>query len=385
MRVALLAPDVNLSAKTGDAWHVKDVSLALARAGTTVDLVVAEPAGWPGGEGIHIHQLAPGNALCGAIRLQRQFGLDRPDVLYERRESAKLSASLAQLSGRPYFVEINGMTGEEKAMQGRPDSDPRWIQKWKAAVRGRLLRGARGIVTVTEGLRREVMAEYRVPSDRFVVIPNGVDLGLFRPWDKDEARRQLGLQGPGPYLVYVGNLVAWQGIPTLLGALNRIRQKWPQIEALIVGDGIERLSLEAKARDLGVASHVRFVGWQPRERVPLWISAADIAVMPATLRRNQRIGSSALKLREYLACGRPVLATNFEGGGPFLERHGVGRGTRGDEPEDFATVTLSLLADPAAMETMGTRARILAERELSWDLVAQRLLAFFAIGMDRGT
>jgi glycosyltransferase involved in cell wall biosynthesis len=380
----LLAPDIDLSGFTGDVWHVKDVALALGRAGTPVDLVVGKAAGWIAGDGVRLHELPAGNTILAALRLRRLFRPACPDVLYERRESPKLAASLSWLLNRPFFVEVNGVTAEEKAIQGRPNSMPNWIRRRREAVRGRLLRRARGVVAVTRGLRDFVVSQYGVSRDRLAVIPNGVDLDLFRPMDKRVARTRLGLVGDGPYLVYVGNLVGWQGIPSLLDATVRLRREWRAIQVLIVGDGIERQALEERTAELGLGFHVRFVGREQRERVPLWIGASDIAVMPATLRRNAQIGSSALKMREYLACGRPVVAPDIEGGGPFLEAHGVGRGTRGDDAEDLASVLSVMLSDLPTLDAMGVRARKVAEAELSWDLVARRLLAFFAEGEPKG-
>jgi len=377
MRIAFLAADIDLSGRTGDVCHVKDLVCALSRLGCQVDLVIANPADWTPPASVRLIPTPSGNALRAALELRWMLGKKPPDVIYERRESPKLAAVLGRLLGRPYFVEINGLVEEEMAMQGRPDRTPPPLREAKAMVRRRLFAWSAGVVAVTEGLKAALAASYAIPRERIIVVPNGVDLHRFNPLPKDEARRALSLPGDAPIVVFVGTFVAWQGVGTLIAAMERVKAELPHAQLLLVGDGQERPSLEAEAERRGLGKRVRFVGWVARDDVPRWICAADVAVMPSTLRRNARIGSSALKMREYLACGRPVVATNIEGAGPLLEREGIGVGVAGDDPIQLARALIGLLRDSETITAMGIRARTFAQRELSWDLSARRILDFF--------
>jgi len=377
MHVVFLAPDIDLSGYTGDVWHVKDLTLAFARAGCVVDLVVANPAAWFGGPNVRMSPTPRGSFLAAARTLKTRFLDDPPDVLYERRGSPKLSATLGHLLHRPYFVEINGLVEEEKQMQGRPEAGPGWLLQIKRSARGRLFRSSAGIVAVTNGLKDALIEMHRIPPALIRVIPNGVDIDVFRPMPVAEAREVLSVPRDAAVAVFVGNLVAWQGVSTLLEAASIARRDLPGLRLYIVGDGIERKALEAMALQLGLGDSVRFLGRVPRDEVPRWIAAADVGVLPSTLRRNLRIGSSALKLREYLACGRPAIATNLEGAGPMLEAAGVGVGVRGDDAPDLGRALVSLLNDPSRRADMGRKAREFAERELSWDRVAGRVLELF--------
>lgn len=381
MRIPFLAPDIDLSGHTGDVWHVRDVTVALARAGADVLLVVANAGTFhlPGGR---VQDLRPRRLLPSLLFLWKWGRAFEPDVIYERRFSPKLSALLGFLLRRPFWVEINGIPEDEAAMQGRPIPRGR-LSVVKEKLRGVLFRLAAGIVTVTHGLRREMIGRHGFSPAKVFVVPNGVDASFFRPINRGEARRRLGLDADTHYLCLVGNLVSWQGVATLIASMVAVKREVADVRLLVVGDGIERSRLERQAYRLNLRASVHFIGQVPREDVPWWISASDIGVMPATLRRNDRIGSSALKLREYLACGIPVVATNIEGGGPLLETHEVGLGFQGDSVDDLARKLIHLLRDPELRSAMSARARPFAVEQLSWDRSACELLRIF--GMEQGT
>ncbi len=377
MRVAFLAPDIDLSGFTGDVWHVKDLAIALGRAGCSVDLFVAESAGWIPGGSVRVRRIPGGSFLSAATALARMYRKDLPDIIYERRFSPKLSAALARLIGRPYLVEINGLVDDEMAMQGHVDPAPKLVRAFKASLRGRMLRHSVGLVAVTEGLRDALIQQYRLPPERITVIPNGVDLRLFTPDSKDAARRMLGIGAAERLLIFVGNLVVWQGVATLLLALPIVLQHIDSAKLVVVGDGPERPVLETLSASLEIEGKVRFAGRVERNLVPVWLHASDVAIMPCTLRSHLKSGSSQLKFREYLACGVPVVATNVPGAGPVLEREGVGLGCRGDDPQDLARAIVQLLDSPENLGAMGRRARAFAERELSWDRSAAALVGLF--------
>lgn len=373
MRVAFLAPDVDLSSLTGDAFHVKALATALARSGCRVDLVVARDDGEKMSADVRVHILTEPRVFRAALYLVRQFAQERPDVIYERRMTPKLGAILGFLLDRPYFVEVNGVPEDEAEMLGERDPMPAWVRQVRKTVRGFLLRHAVGIATVTCGLKVVLQREYGISERRIRVIPNGVDTKLFHPIAKDLARATLEISPQSQTILFVGNLAPWQGIHTLVKAMPHVRREFPDARLVIVGDGVERTRLQSIAGELCPDGAVHFEGSVPHDQVPIWIGASDVCVMPSTVRRNAKIGSSALKLREYLACGRPVVATDIEGAGPFLEEHRVGFASRGDDAEDLATRIISLLQNPDLMLSMGERARGLAIREMSWDLTANRL------------
>ena len=168
------------------------------------------------------------------------------------------------------------------------------------------LRRAERVVALSESLRA-MAVELGRPAHRIAVIPNAVDGEVFTPLDRAEARRRLGLAGPGPRLLFVGTPSPRKGIERVLDALPALAGRWPTIELMMVGGpGAERSSphaLRRRAERLGVAERLVFAGPRPPEELAAWYSAADAFVLPS------RLEGSPNAVLEALACGTPVVAT----------------------------------------------------------------------------
>lgn len=385
MRVLLLAPDVDLSGHAGDVSHVEDLTSALCHAGCEVDLFVSNPSEWQPPVGVRVHALPFQNVLSEAVGIREQVKDRLPDVVYERRVSPKLSFALSTMLRCPFFVEVNGLPDQEEEMLKEGGDLQDRFESVRLRIRGYLLRKAAGVITVTQSLRLILIQRYALESSRVWVVPNGVDTSIFHPLPKSESRAKLGLHLGSRYVAFVGNLAPWQGVVSLLEAMPEILSVFPDTCLLIVGDGAEFLSLRQRAIDLGMSRMVRFTGHVPRESVPTWISAADVCVMPSTNLRNSQIGSSALKLREYLACGRPVVASDIPGAGPYLTENGVGLGVKADDPAAIASAIVQLLKQPSVMDEMGKRAELLAKTSLTWEIAVSLLVAIFRQSLARGS
>ena len=96
------------------------------------------------------------------------------------------------------------------------------------------------------------------------VVHNGVDTALFRPRDKDEARRRLGIEAGAPVVLFAGNLVAIKGPDLFLETVGKMRQDGREVRAVFVGHGPLLGRLRARADALGLSGSVRFAG-APKE------------------------------------------------------------------------------------------------------------------------
>ncbi len=218
----------------------------------------------------------------------------------------------------------------------------------------------------------DVLKDMGVPADRLHVMRNGVDLELFRPQPRDEARQALGLQGD-PVIISVGNLIELKGNHLTLAALPQILARHPRAQFVMVGAGAERDALARQAQALGVASQVRFAGRVPQRDLATWFSAADVSVLASS-----REGWANVLL-ESMACGTPVVATRVWGTPEVVTQPCAGELVPERTPAAIAEAVLGLLA------RQPTRAAVRTYAEgFSWAATTQAQLDLFEQTLQPG-
>jgi glycosyltransferase involved in cell wall biosynthesis len=294
----------------------------------------------------------------------------RPDVLLWFDAPGQFSPLLvARTAGCPYVLFVNGLPAEE--LQG--------VWGWArmragltAALR-RAAQGAAAVVSICAEIPNWMQTTWGIPAERCHVIRNGVDAAQFHPEDVVQARRALGLEQAGPYVGFVGGFFPWHGLEVLVEAVPAVLRVRPRVRFLLVGDGQTRRALEARVRELGLEQAVRFPGRVRYEEVPRWIAACDLCLV---LHRPTRFyPGDSMKLWEYLACGRPVVATAGVGYGDLVEALGCGQSVKPEDPVDLANGLLRLLDDPAGWARMGERGRAAVVQTHTWDARAAQLEA----------
>lgn len=158
-----------------------------------------------------------------------------------------------------------------------------------------------GVVSITQKLKDYLLNKYSIRSDQILVAPDGVDLNKYCGISKKEAREQLGLPSEENVVMYTGHLYKGKGVETLVQAAKGINSL-----VYIVGgydDDIQRVK-----REVGHPDNVIFTGFVEPSQIPLYQTAADALVAPYT--KESRPWISPLKLFEYMAAGRPILASD---------------------------------------------------------------------------
>ncbi len=162
------------------------------------------------------------------------------------------------------------------------------------------------IIVATARERQELIRRYDAAPEKVGVVPCGVNLDLFRPLDKAEARRKLGLADE-KVLLFVGRLDPLKGIDLLLKAVPLLPDRQGLRLVIIGGDEHSRSELDklrSLAAALGIADSVTFKGLIRHDRLPDFYSAADVCVVPSYYE------SFSLVALESLACGTPVVASD---------------------------------------------------------------------------
>jgi glycosyltransferase involved in cell wall biosynthesis len=271
-------------------------------------------------------------------------------------------------------VEVNGLVLDELQVNNSKSFEYRVFSH--LALRSEKLnyRYCNRIVSVTDKLKDELISLYSVPEDKIFVINNGANTDLFEPMDQKRVKTELGLEKSKKYVCFVGHLAAWQGVEFLIYAAPFILEKCPDVRFLVVGDGAMKNKLLEITSELGLLDKFIFTGRVPYERVPLYINAADICVAPFIKGRNSKIGLSALKTYEYLACGKPIVASSIPGVKDLIEFSGGGISVSPENPEELANAVVELILNESTQALMGKRGRKYVVENHSWKGVARKIL-----------
>ncbi|MBX3437998.1 MAG: glycosyltransferase [Planctomycetaceae bacterium] len=232
-------------------------------------------------------------------RIRREFPFDLIDSHWVFPYGV-LAMSLGRRYGTPVV-----MTGRGEDMRCFPEYPVIGPQIRRA------LRSHAQFIAVSREIG-ELMRAQGADPDRVTVIPNGIDCAKFTPVDQAEARRRLGLPSEGPLVVSVGECLELKGFHILVDAISELSDRWPNLQAVIVGrpgrfgrdfTGV----IKQRIAQHRLEERVRLVGGRPHEELRLWYSAADVFAL-----LSSREGSPNVLL-EALACGTPAVATGVGG------------------------------------------------------------------------
>jgi glycosyltransferase involved in cell wall biosynthesis len=215
---------------------------------------------------------------------------------------------------------------------------------------------------------------HHMPEGRVVVVPNGANVGLFKPMDLQQARQRLGIQEDCLCVGFVGNLTRYQGLSYLVNAAPLILEELPNALFLVVGDGEAKDEVIELVEKKGLSERFIFTGVVPYELVPEYIAASDVCVAPRVRQMCEKTGISLLKMGEYLACERPMVASDIDGVGPVLREANAGIPVPLEDSRGLAEAVMTLLKDKSLREEMGRNGRKFVMDNLSWEIAAKRLL-----------
>lgn len=253
-----------------------------------------------------------------------------------------------------------------------------WIRfapaRWEVKLYERLLpRVVDTVTTASEELRQKSISRGMAPEDIFPA-PVGANLEQFHPdHDGRPVRERLGL-GDTPVVLYMGQLGGAAYAHQLLDAAAYVLRQVPETRFLIVGGGRTLKPLEIQTSILGIQNRVIFTGYVPQDEVPDYVAAADVAV--ATFEDNDITRcKSPLKIAEYLAAGKPIVASNTGEVPTMLGDSGilVEPGNTGQLVEGI----LKYLREPSLRKTHQNLARKRAEEVYNWPATAKSLLAAY--------
>ncbi len=279
------------------------------------------------------------------LALWRVFQREQPDIVHTHTSKAgavgRVAAWLARIPiviHTPHGHILYGYYG--RAMSGII----RLVERALARITDR-------IVTLTDRGAQEHV-QYRIAGpEKFVTIPSGIALSAFRSVRVNPAvkRKELGLPEEGPIIGTVGRLVPIKGHAWLLRAVPRVLAEFPQTTFVFIGEGPLWSQLRQLASELGITSHVMFLG--ARQDVPECLAVFDLFAFPSI---NEGMGRALI---EAMAVGLPVVASRVGGIPDIVEdgKNGVLVPPMDEGP--LADAVLGLLRDPQRRGAYGEAAK----------------------------
>jgi glycosyltransferase involved in cell wall biosynthesis len=186
----------------------------------------------------------------------------------------------------------------------------RWINtQGRKEVEKKVLKASDRIIVLSHYTQDKLWKAYKIPSQKILIIPGGVDLERFRPaGDRMEIRRRLNIPEDRMVLLTVRNLVSRMGLENLIAAMKDVVESMPDVCLIIGGSGILKDELVKLSRRLKIEGNIKFAGFIPDQDLPDYYRAADAFILPTL-----ELEGFGLVTLEAMACGTPVLGTPIGG------------------------------------------------------------------------
>jgi glycosyltransferase involved in cell wall biosynthesis len=292
------------------------------------------------------------------------------DWVYERSAALQSLGWTLQSRKVPWILETNGLNFYEAKTERKSivlSRIARFLELWsyhKCDV----------LICVTEELKELIVKVAGIPAQKILVVPNGVDTTRFH----------LGKHGPKrifdrPVIGFVGALVRWHRLDVLLTALSESIQEGIEYNLVVVGDGPMLKTWEAQAQELELQGRVCFVGRVPWDEIPAYISGFDLGYAGNSPLDIGVMYHSPLKLYEYMAMARPVIASLYEDTREMISPGQHGYLFEPGNKDDLKRVLRRALQEQERWYAMGLAARERVIQEASWQMRVQNMI----MGIER--
>jgi glycosyltransferase involved in cell wall biosynthesis len=246
-----------------------------------------------------------GYNLYGYYLVRKEISKERPDFIYDRYITFNASAVLIGEKYKiPVILEVNAPLALERSQQ---EDERLYLKKAAFFFEKWICSNTYKTIVVSTPLK-DYLVSLGVPSEKIVVMPNGVNVKKFRPRAaKDEKLLQkCNFDDHNVIVGFVGILRPWHGVDFLLEAFKILEKHNKNIRLLIVGDGPIRRDIEDRINSLGLSRKVFITGRVPHHGVADYIGLFDIAISP-----KATFYASPMKILEYMALGKAVIAPDM--------------------------------------------------------------------------
>jgi glycosyltransferase involved in cell wall biosynthesis len=415
MRVAYLIQNVgniDFNQDLGDTVPVKSSLLGLQKAGHVVDcyqlrgqavvriadvlvpeVITDAPLGFTGSNafrgiesGVRYLQKQTGLPYFAFIDSYRFYEgcmriLPGYDLCHEHNGLFSIGASLACSRLKiPFILTFSADPIMERKLVGNPlkgvhEAVARKEMSFSLATADR-------IICVSNQAKEHLEKVWQVAGEKIAVMPNGVDIKLFSQIpDKTPLEKKYNLDGK-IVIGFVGGFQHWHGLDLLVESFSQVLLHTPSAQLLFVGDGPARENIETLVEKRNIKDSVKFAGLVPQESVPEYLSVIDVAVLPYP-QLPKDLWFSPLKLYEYMAAGKAIVATNAGQIAEVIIDGSNGLLVPPGDIDEMAAALIRLVRENDLRNTLGQNAQQQAIKRHSWQKYIERLEGLYADVLDQ--
>ncbi len=293
-----------------------------------------------------------------------------------RREIARFDPDIVQVNGSRSvkygaFAALASPRRRWKLVYRNIDNPDYWVRGAIRQVyyRHLVMPMMDGVVAVSEGMIEALRRRYgfRVPT---TWIPYVVDPARLEPvMNRQAAREHLGVEEHRPLVLFVGNLSAQKRPDRFLRVLRQVRDRFPEVVGWLVGDGVDRESVERQVAQLGLSDAVKLWGYQ--SQIGPFMAAADLLLITSDSDGIPTI------VQESGFLGTPVIATRVGGMAECVLAGETGLLADAEDEAGLVSSVTTLLEEPSLRARMGDAARKLVRSRFTIEQAVEEQLTFF--------
>jgi len=229
------------------------------------------------------------------------------------------------------------------------------------------------IIVITNYLK-DILLTKGISESKIQIIPNGVDLGMFNQdvCSYDEVKKIRQRFQSDKIIVFAGSL---QDLNMIIDSAKYVIKQIPNSKFVIIGDHRDPLRSksmwEKKVLEKNLADHFIFLGRLPRDEIPKYILSADVC-LDSFPNEPYYAAAHPIKLLEYGACGKPVVATKVEETEKIIIHEKYGFLSNPYDPNEYANYLVTLLIDSNLAKSMGESFSEYIQREFDWNYLSEK-------------
>ncbi len=384
MKILMAAPAIMIPESIAQSLHQQHFAKNLVEMGHELHILCRRPPGREEKEGgVTYHRVMSEDfplkrivfTLDAVRQMRRLADRERFDIIHDRGYLfGAVGTKVALEKGIPSVLQIDDDWVETEAMASKITSTPVYKMSALAWCKS-LVKKAKVMFAVSDTLRKLVADRWEADPERISIVPNGVELELFRP-DAEPlgVRKELGLEGR-KIVTFVGALGPWHGLENLIRSIPYVLEDVPDAEFLLVGAMKEfgTSHFGDMAKKYGVSEKLHLLGRKPSHDIPRILVESDVAVAPYPARD---LGFSPLKLFEYAACGVPIVCSDLMSTREIIEHEKNGLLVPPEDENELAEAITRILISPRLAKRLSVDG-LRRVKSFSWKESTKKLVGVY--------